>query len=460
MTFCLRDYDAYGFDLDNTLAKYKLKDLMRLAYEALCDCLVTDHGYDPKIKDDIDRHKDFVCKGLFLDNEKGNFLKLSHDGKILRASHGTTMLSEGEIKAEYGLDSHWEHFTEAKANVKVNGRDMKFRFFENYFDIPSLVLCAHIVDYLDEKNGKSSERYTFWEDVYRSFGTNYIPTQFAKDGGKFFPNFKKNPSQYVQECSAGVKQWLKDLKQDNKVVFLMTSSAADFASLVLNTILGSDWKQYFDIYLTNARKPNFFINNNSFYTIGEDLSEKDAVTEIHLHTMYGQGNQHVLEEFIKKQTGVEKPKIVYFGDSLCSDSFPASHYAGWDVVLVLEEMEAEGYHPTVKDLTTEENSDEPRRKLPRKNVNLYIDPEEEEYILSKAWGSFFYHEEEDVKHDKHMNTFWGRIVSQYNAIAVPLIEYIAGMPIDHKYSRFTTDVGNTDGFSPAKPKPLLPKLSL
>jgi hypothetical protein len=36
-------------------------------------------------------------------------------------------------------------------------------------------------------------------------------------------------------------------------------------------------------------------------------------------------------------------QVLYFGDSLCSDSFPANNYAGWDVVLVLEEMEAEGY---------------------------------------------------------------------------------------------------------------------
>jgi hypothetical protein len=27
----------------------------------------------------------------------------------------------------------------------------KYRFFENYFDIPAVVLCAHVVDYIDEK---------------------------------------------------------------------------------------------------------------------------------------------------------------------------------------------------------------------------------------------------------------------------------------------------------------------
>lgn len=59
-------------------------------------------------------------------------------------------------------------------------------------------------------------------------------------------------------------------------------------------------------------------------------------------------------------------------------------------------------------------------------VNLYINPDEEQYILSEGWGSFFYHEEEDPKHDKHMNTYWGRIISRYNAIAVPTVEYIAG----------------------------------
>lgn len=53
---------------------------------------------------------------------------------------------------------------------------------------------------------------------------------------------------------------------------------------------------------------------------------------------------------------------MYFGDSLCSDSFPAKVYGNWDVVLVLEEMEAEGYHPGLKDVL------EPKRKVPKHEV--------------------------------------------------------------------------------------------
>ena len=37
MTFCLTGYDAYGFDLDHTLAKYKLTELCRV-----CNCQRTE----------------------------------------------------------------------------------------------------------------------------------------------------------------------------------------------------------------------------------------------------------------------------------------------------------------------------------------------------------------------------------------------------------------------------------
>jgi hypothetical protein len=43
---------------------------------------------------------------------------------------------------------------------------------------------------------------------------------FVEDSGYFFPPFKRNPEKYLQPCSEGVKQWLLDLKQKGKVVFL------------------------------------------------------------------------------------------------------------------------------------------------------------------------------------------------------------------------------------------------
>ena len=36
-------------------------------------------------------------------------------------------------------------------------------------------------------------------------------------------------------------------------------------------------------------------------------------------------------------------QLLYFGDNICSDCYPSKHFAQWGTVLVLEEMDAEGY---------------------------------------------------------------------------------------------------------------------
>ena len=36
-------------------------------------------------------------------------------------------------------------------------------------------------------------------------------------------------------------------------------------------------------------------------------------------------------------------QVLYFGDNICSDCYPSKHFANWGAVLLLEEMDAEGY---------------------------------------------------------------------------------------------------------------------
>lgn len=60
----------------------------------------------------------------------------------------------------------------------------------------------------------------------------------TENAGWFFPRLKENPKTYLQPSSNGVKDWLKELKGVKRVVFLMTSSAIDFAGLVIEIVLG------------------------------------------------------------------------------------------------------------------------------------------------------------------------------------------------------------------------------
>ncbi len=90
-TLCIDDYDCIGFDLDHTLCRYNVGPMIRLEYSLLADFLVDVKGYDPRIRDQrsFERDRDFVCKGLTLDCERGNLLRLAADGFILGACHGT-----------------------------------------------------------------------------------------------------------------------------------------------------------------------------------------------------------------------------------------------------------------------------------------------------------------------------------------------------------------------------------
>lgn len=240
-SFSIRDYDAFGFDLDHTIAKYNLVNLFNTAYDCVTDFLVNERGYDSSIRGDLHQYKDFIFKGLFLDVKKGNILKLGHDGSIQRATHGTHKMTAKKIREVYGEDLKSEFSDTVKQTLRNSIMD--YRFFENYFDCPGLVATARIVDLIDKEESLSMEKreelYTkAWTDTIDSLHNMYSPQNFSEAKGGFFPIVKKDPSKYVLPCSEGIRQWLKSLRQDNKLVFLLTSSHIDYAACLLEVCLG------------------------------------------------------------------------------------------------------------------------------------------------------------------------------------------------------------------------------
>ena len=83
-TLCINDYDCIGFDLDHTLCRYETYNLVKLVYQLLSDYLVEKKGYDPDIcKSPLEDDLHLIVKGLTLDCERGNILRLGCDGVIL-----------------------------------------------------------------------------------------------------------------------------------------------------------------------------------------------------------------------------------------------------------------------------------------------------------------------------------------------------------------------------------------
>ncbi|XP_054722920.1 5'-nucleotidase domain-containing protein 1-like isoform X1 [Uloborus diversus] len=427
--FCLENYDCIGFDLDHTLCRYNLKPLINLIYETLSSYLVEKYEYPKSLAHATDKEMSFAQKGIILDKRKGNFLKLDNNYKIVKASHGTQMLSTEEICSIYGPKRIWEDSKGIPHRMVANtALDEPFYVFKDYFVTAGAIVCAKIVDILDEQHGKPLDEYSFWDHYLDGLFYMYERNNFKNNSGKFFPDLKHNPDRYLQHCSDDLKAWLKNVCKD-KVSFLLTSSNYDSASFLAEYALGEDWKNYFDIIVTFARKPGFFWKDKPFCIIEENAEVSGIKPEdMKSHLIYSQGNWKDLQKACSLKSKSQNPKVLYFGDSLIEDVYAASEIAQCDTIAIVEEMLAEGMDST-----------------PETHV-------ESETLLSNCWGSFF-------GNGRHMGdsnqtfSLWAQMLSQHSKLTVPNLDCFMRLPLQEKIPCFGNE-SSTAGFFPGVPKVL------
>ncbi|KAM3676578.1 dermatan-sulfate epimerase isoform 3-T3 [Ammospiza maritima maritima] len=442
--FSLAECDVVGFDLDHTLCRYHLPQSARLIYDSFAQYLVTEKGYDEDLLTLAPDSLDFCCKGLVLDIEEGNFLKLAEDGTVLRASHGTKSMTSEEVLEIYGR-KEWKHFNTVSGMVS---RTAKYYLYDNYFDLPGALLCARVVDSLDQHD--SQKKYDFWKDMVAAIQHNYKISAFKEDCGMYFPEVKNHPDKYLQRCPESVKKWLKQLKNAGKILLLITSSHSDYCRLLCEHVLGNDFEEYFDILITNALKPGFFShtpNQRPFRTLEND-EEQEALLSLDKPGWYSQGNAIQLYDLLKKMTGKLDPKVVYFGDSMHSDIFPARHYSNWETVFILEELLGdEGIVPAKAE-------SEPLEKKGKYEGDQLKVP----YFVSKQWGSFFMDRLPGLENAEEtlVHTWSCKCISTYSTIAIPSLEAIADLPLDYRFTRFSSNSSATAGYYPSPPRALLP----
>jgi hypothetical protein len=153
--FRLSDYDCIGFDLDNTICRYKLTQMVKLEYEVLANYLVTQKGHDAKyLLKPLETSIDFLQKGLVFDFNKGNILQLGSGGFIKKGSHGTRFMSDDEIQNIYGPDRKWNvsvAFCQNMLEAWNGPMSERIRTVSDYFDMPAALAFGRIVDSLDAR---------------------------------------------------------------------------------------------------------------------------------------------------------------------------------------------------------------------------------------------------------------------------------------------------------------------
>lgn len=399
------DYDCIGFDLDNTLCEYRIRPLAKMIYDVLTDYLINTGNYSAKhLRQPIDF--DFLQKGLILDTEKGNILKINGCGQILRAAHGTKFMSDDEITSVYGPNKMWsvtDIFIKNFMDTWNGPISEKIRPLLDFFDIPVSLIFARCVDDIDDVI--HTQTYNIWPDILNGLTYMYLRDNFSANTGGFFPCLKSTPYLYYNKCPDFVIDWLSELKQTKKV-FLISGSHVDYANFTATQSLGKNWKELFDISVFYSRKPGFFTSNRPYYsTDSQMLNECDIVDNIYFGNIYNQGNWNQLYNVFKKETGKSNPKCLYVGDNILQDVVAPAKFSNIDTIAVVEEMK----------LDSNDNEFNPDITMLRSN----------------KWSSYL------IDSDKKDESIWTSFITNHAKLCIPSIKSLAKKPLNFDFIPFS-----------------------
>jgi HAD superfamily 5'-nucleotidase-like hydrolase len=418
--------DAWlGFDVDHALIRYRIKSLWPLIHSSMVHFLVEEKHYDKSLLQ-VEFNPALCQKGLVIDWDTGNFLKLSHDGHVMRAAHGTRMLSVAEVAEAFG-DSPWKGFEMLRAGT----RNRSYSCFTTYFDIPVQHIVAVLIDRQDERAQGKATAYDFASDLFEAFDFNYDYKSFGLRKGWFFPALIDNTEDYVCKNSDSFRQWLCKCPARK---WIATNSHGDFAFLLLAHAFGAEWRSLFDLVCVYVRKPGFFDaepTERPFYELpaGQLVSQEDACRCLSpddkdmdfTGKVYAQGNFTQLTQqqmWIGGDKGggesnKKSKQVVYIGDSLLSDC-AAAQRRGCQTVSIVEELEYEA--PCSASSSKKARMAEASLDLSENGAYLKL--------ARVRWGSFY--AEGGGGHVPATATYWAGVVEGVSSLTMASVDELVG----------------------------------
>jgi HAD superfamily 5'-nucleotidase-like hydrolase len=322
----MRNIKAVGFDMDYTLALYKPEEFEVLAYNETLLKLIS-IGYPEEILSwtfDIN----YMIRGLAIDKMRGNIIKLDRHRYVKVAHHGFRELSREERRAIYD------------ASLMQSYEEPDYALIDTLFTLADAYLFAQLIDLKSKKPAEISKTP---QQIYRDI-RNAI--DLCHRDGSIKHKVALEPSKYIQR-DPKLKDTLERLRHSGRKVFVVTNSLWDYTNVVMNYILGNDsrelthdWMNFFDVIVTGAAKPSFFMAPNPLYEVDPDtglLKNTNGILNSDNKVFQG-GNFSQLHEQLGIVSG---PEILYVGDHIYGDILRSKKELGWRTMLVVNELETE-----------------------------------------------------------------------------------------------------------------------
>ena len=310
---------SIGFDMDHTLAPYNRENFEALAFNKTLEKLI--HGGYPEELSQLKFDPKFVIRGLLVDVDRGNLLKVDSHKYVKIAFHGRRKLDKKERHSLYNSESY---------------KAQDFISIDTFFGLSEVQLYTEIVDYMNTHPGK----------IEKSFREIYLDVKQAIDLSHRDGTIKKNvlsaPEKYINKFEGRVNT-LTRLIESGKDLFLMTNSHWEYTNTIMGFLFDSvhpefsSWKSFFRYIIVGAGKPNFFTGNERFSRVLENGDLVPHDNELIMGEIYHGGNAKLFQN-LTQQKGDE---ILYLGDHIYGDIIRSKELFNWRTLLVVEELDSE-----------------------------------------------------------------------------------------------------------------------
>jgi HAD superfamily 5'-nucleotidase-like hydrolase len=333
--YCNRDLrldqiEAVGFDMDYTLAIYHQDAIDQLSVEATAQKLVA-RGY-PTSLFDMTYATRFPIRGLLVDVKLGNIIKTDRYRYAKTAYHGTRELSSEERKKLY-------------QGKRVRPGMPRFYAVDTLYALSEVTVFAAVIDTLGATKHRGSLDFPkVFQDVRDSIDEAHRDGTIKNIIASELPRFiERHPD---------LPATLHKLRSAGKKLFLLTNSEPPYTDKVMRYLLEGwpldqapykTWRGFFDVVVSEARKPRFFTEREPFEEVvdlaapsghlGAPVKPK-PVHELVRGKMY-RGGCHV---DLERMLGVPSDHILYVGDHIFGDVLRAKKDSSWRTLMIIQEM--------------------------------------------------------------------------------------------------------------------------
>lgn len=377
-----------GFDMDYTLATYNVPAFEARAYEIVQDKLINEYGYPAEIKE-LNFDSDFIIRGLVIDTETGNILKVNRFGFVRKASHGTHFFS---------FEAQREYF----GTTGIDLTDPRYYIIHTLFSLAEGCLYAQLVDFFDKRNGSINYKKIFSE-VRKSVNDAHQEDILKGD-------IVADPKKYLIQ-DARIVEVLKTYKKYGKKLAMITNSDYDYSAKIMEycfePFLDDKWQDLFDLIIVASAKPNFFLQRQRFLKVDPESGLlSNFYGSVEWGGIYQGGNANIIEKHLE----LSPSEILYMGDHILGDVVTLKETIGWRTGLVVQEL--------AEEVPVLQKSKEIHKSIAKKMHKKEALEWESLELREQIWGI------PDEKHDKRLKAKWYQVKDQIKELDAELRDLI------------------------------------